>query len=218
MWPLGNQTDRLRACPPRDADGGLFVASCNAWRSINSTGWPTSRAGEFDPACLPGASPNRLNRRSAETENASKAPQLPPEAAPLAARRCYATPLRLACDPGATLLAIMIEGHAMTSIMQFQARIDSANRLLAKTDRERWRIAKLKYLAQMGIQLRQKYPELDVEGEAGKVGIPRPTNVTPPQSWPKSRPAWADWLSGPENSFDKEVAGPPAGYAEPHRK
>jgi len=51
----------------------------------------------------------------------------------------------------------------MTSIKQFQARIDSANRLLAKTDRERWRIAKLKYLAQMGIQLRQKYPELDVE-------------------------------------------------------
>jgi hypothetical protein len=53
----------------------------------------------------------------------------------------------------------------MPSIKQFQARIDSANRLLAKKlpPGHRLRIAKLKLLDQIGITLRQKFPELDVE-------------------------------------------------------
>jgi hypothetical protein len=67
----------------------------------------------------------------------------------------------------------------MPSIKQFQARIDSANRLLAKElpPSHRLRIAKLKLLDQIGITLRQKFPELDVEdpAEGGKVGIPRLT-------------------------------------------
>jgi hypothetical protein len=65
----------------------------------------------------------------------------------------------------------------MPSIKQLQARLDSANRLLAKSDLpkgERWRIAKLKLSDQARITLRQKFPHLDVED--------------PPKAEPSARP------------------------------